>query len=113
MTMPITEVKGGPLKDLGESLVIIGCDISTPEHRAGFIDGVTEILVKGNAVMPGFETPEQLFSAVHFYSPNDLTNLVFVMNPEAFNMGRLPLVRLSIPDCKWLSDYLDLPLSYR
>lgn len=113
MTMQITEVKGGQLKNLGESLVIIGCDITTSENRAGFLNGITEILVKGNAVNPGFATPEQLFTSVHFYSPNDLTNLVFVMNPEAFNMGRLPLVRLSIPDCKWLSDYLDIPLSYR
>ncbi len=113
MTMPITEVTSAELSKLNESLVIIGCDVSTPETRAGFINGVTEHLVSEKAVAPGYTTPEQLFSSIHSYKPNDLTSLVFVMKPEAFVMGRLAIVRLSLPDCKWLSDFLDRPLSHR
>lgn len=116
------EIQQAQFKDIPNyafGIVIRGCDLSTQEHRDGFINGVVGFLTE-HGVIPKGTKPEQVFEKLlHTTTPkqfvygqgevggrNDLV-YVFKETPEVqVNMGRFALVRLHMPDCSWIEDWL-------
>ncbi len=82
-----------------EGIVIMG----TCEYQ-GYIDGVTEVLKNENVISKDCSEPwSQL---ILLETTGKRHDLVFVMNKEVeFNIGRFAIVKLSLPDCSWISDH--------
>lgn len=92
-----TEAKA-MLETDGEALVVIGCDITGPNEK-GWIDGVSLFLKDQNCIEEDFK------KIVVMETSGGRTDLVFFL-PEKTNICKLAIVRLSMPDCSWLSDYI-------
>jgi hypothetical protein len=88
-------------------VVITGCDTSKPEHLDGWINGVTAYLVE-QGVLPEDTTADQAWANIYeTTTTGGRTDLIYVGKEDAkFNVGRFAIVRLGMPDCKWIEDWL-------
>lgn len=86
------------LEEDGEALVITGCDISG-DSESGWINGITSFLKDQVCIFEDFK------KIVYTETTGGRTDLVFFL-PKETNIGKLAIVRLSMSDSSWLSDYL-------
>jgi hypothetical protein len=86
------------LEQDGEALVLLGCDISG-DNESGWVNGITSFLKDQNCIEEDFK------KIVYTETTGGRIDLIFFL-PEKINIGKLAIVRLSMFDCSWLSDYL-------
>lgn len=102
----------------GTCLAFLGCDISTPEFVTGFLEDFAKHLADEGATKGGKNTADDLFVEVRSYQNKSArpvrTDLIYVLKDEAFNIGRLAVVRMGMgAQLKWFDDYLDNGLHTR
>jgi hypothetical protein len=115
--MEITPIQKNELREFakqnGLTLAFMGCDVSTPEHRIGFIDHFTQQLVNDGCVKPGVTKPEDIWASIRSLDLPNRTDLFYVTK-DVFVTGRLAVVRMQYGgDLKWFDDYLDNSLYNR
>jgi hypothetical protein len=120
--MNITPIAKNELRELskncGLAMVMLACDISTEENKNGFLEEFANFLAEEGATLNGKKTADTLFSEVRVYENTSArprrTDLIYVVKDGAFNMGRLPVVRMKMgSQLKWFDDYLDNGLHNR
>lgn len=93
-------------------IVMRGCLLDTPEHQAGFIDGITNTLVE-QGVLPKDTKPEDAWSdimstttPVRSATEGGRTDLILICKEGAkFDLGRFAIVRFQLPDTSWIMDW--------
>lgn len=86
-------------------IVITGCDLSTPENCADFVNGVHGVLVE-RGVVPKDVQPEDLWDICQTTSTGGRTDLIFIAKPEAkINKSRLAPTKFALPDCCWIDTW--------
>jgi hypothetical protein len=103
-------------REQGLGIVVLGCDVSTPEKDAEYIQQVTDFLITEKCANAGIATPEAMWSSVRKYENKTgrRTDLIFIAAGDVFNVGRLAAVRLQMGQhMKWFDDYMDNGLHNR
>ena len=103
--MEIKKISLDEVKELRDNnyeyLVLQGCGGSLNK----WVDGITKMFKKEKVIPSDFT-----FNEVYTFQNGDLTNMLFALNSEDIDIGRLAILRLQMRfefGSMWLSDYID------
>lgn len=111
--MEIVSTTFGELPASALGIVMRGCDLTTQEHRDGFVNGITNFLIE-KKVLPEGTTPEQAWSEAYTTTTpvqtaelGGRTDLILVCKEGTnFEMGRFAMAKLQLPDTSWIEDFM-------
>jgi hypothetical protein len=90
--------------------VIMGCQATTASVMNEWAGPVLRFLQEEGAILQD-AVPETFFEKVQVLATTGgRTDLVFVISEagnKQVNMGKFAIVRLSLPDCSWIEDFVD------
>jgi len=90
-------------------LVFTGCSLGSKQEAADWVNGITTFL-KSKNVVPDYakeSPPERIWDSITYATTTGgRTDLILICNNSDLNIGRLAMVKLTIPNCTWIEDWL-------
>jgi hypothetical protein len=107
--MNIDTIKFNEVPENQFGLVIVECGLEHADERSSWVNAVTNH-VKSAGCINGNKSdlpPWELWTDIRFATTTSgRVDLIFMGNSDDFVVGKLATVRLDIPNCGWIEDWL-------